>query len=278
MFRIDRRQVHITQGAANLPLGQQAALDDRAQPSFSAPEIDIEALLADARARAEGLLAEAQTKADALLTEARQAREEAKEQADGLLNGARLMAATILEEARAAADQEALGIRGQAWKAGHQEGAEEARLTALEEGRRLADDVHALLDGLVAGREEQLARLEGDVIDLSLGVARKILGVALERDDEKYKSLIQNALSQMKREGKLIIRLPEDVAARLFEGNAAAFVLGDERVTATVAGDPFMKAGECVLESDAEQVTAGLESQLAAITVAFEAITRQAEA
>ena len=254
-------------------MGQQAALDDRAQLSFSAPEIDIEALLADARAQAEGLLAEAQTKADALLDEARQA----KEQADGLLNGARLMAATILEEARAAADQEALGIRGQAWKAGHQEGAEEARLTALEEGRRLADDVHALLDGLVAGREEQLARLEGDVIDLSLGVARKILGAALERDDEKYKSLIQNALSQMKREGKLIIRLPEDVAARLFEGNAAAFVLGDERVTATVAGDPFMKAGECVLESDAEQVTAGLESQLAAITVAFEAITRQAE-
>jgi len=283
LFRIDRRHVQIAAGTASAPLGaqqtagaQQAAKEDREQPSFSAPEIDAEAIVEAARAEGETLLAEAKGEADALVLEARQT----KEDADGLLNAARIMAETILEEARAIADQEALNIRGQAWKAGHQEGFEEGRREVLEEGRRQAEDLHAFIEGLEAGREAQMARLEGDVIDLSLGVARKILGVALDREDELYKSLIQNALSQMKRVGKLTLRLPEAVAARLFRGSVATFVLGDERVTATVSGDSFMKVGECVLESDAEQVTAGLESQLAAITLAFEAVTleNQAEA
>lgn len=266
MFRIEKRHVKITdqqelpgpaQNAASQP--QAAAPEMGEQPSFSAPESVAQAAPPQPEAPPQPLITEEMIA-------------QAESQASELLEAARTAAEGILKEARANAEEMALEIRGQAWQAGHAEGVEAGMEALRQQGNALAADLEVLTQGLQAGKDDMYRRLEDDVIELSLAIAKKIVNTAIDRDDAVYGALIQNALNQMKLEGKLTIRLSQQDAARLFPGGTASFDLGDRRVVAQISADPYMKPGDCILESEAEMVDAGVDTQMAAITVAFEEI------
>lgn len=299
MFRIEKRNVKITDAPGGKIIDKKydqnsAAAPEGGQPCFSAenlpPELrelvtrqlaeaeaarrDIEKLAQAEQQAAQRLreqlesrLADAHEQAERIKAEAQ---EQARSESGELISAARAMAEGIVESARERADAEALDIRGQAWKSGFAEGREVAEKQASEQGEALAHDLHTLIDGLNRGREDMVSRFEQDIISLSLAIAKKIVNVAIKKDDIIFEALIKNALNQMKREGKLSIRLSEEDCSRMFSNGSASFLLGGETVTVNVISDPLLKEGDCILESDAEIVDAGVESQIRAVAIAFE--------
>jgi type III secretion protein L len=164
----------------------------------------------------------------------------ARDEAGQLLHEARAEAERRVAQARA----EAEGIRA------HAEA--EGRTAAQAEAAGLLADASAARDRILADAHDQIARL-------AIAVARRIVGDRLEADPTTTGHLVQRALDRARRARRLTLRVhPADV-------DTVRPLVGDGDRSVTVAPDPELARGDCVLHTDVGEVDARLEVQLAAL-------------
>lgn len=168
------------------------------------------------------------------------------------------------------AEQDVLDIRAQGYKEGFEAGQAEAREQFLAQEQKDASAIRELLQNMGNSWEALFADVEQDFIELCLETVKKIINLAMEKDDTIFESLIKNALRHMKREGKITIRIGSREYERFFAEGSAVFVLGDEAVNAIMVNDPMLPDGGCIIESDAGTVNAGIDSQLKYLTLSFD--------
>ncbi len=213
---------------------------------------------------------------DQLLDEARQQAQKiisaAEKSAAGLLSEAENEAARIIEEADAKADR----VEREAEEKGYKEGEKKAQQEMEAHLREKTDALSGIISEIGEARETMINELEDDIISLVIDTVRKVINLQLEKDDKVFVDVVQNALGQMRREGKIVIRVSQEEYGRLFGSGNAEFVLNNERVRATVIDEPLFKRGDCVIESDGETVNAGISSQLKYIELAFRSEESQA--
>jgi flagellar assembly protein FliH len=190
---------------------------------------------------------------------------EAKAEAEKIIKQAEEQARALVEDSEAKADE----IMQNAFKQGYEEGADKAegeiRVRCEEETKALRN----LISQFEKARENMIDELEGDIISLIMETSKKVINIELEKDDKVFEGLIRNALTTIKREGKIVIRVSQDEYSRFFMDGKFEFVLNDELIKATVIEEPMFEKGDCVVESDGETVNAGIRSQLKCIELAF---------
>jgi len=190
----------------------------------------------------------------------------------------------VLERARREADimrlqtqQEAADLRMQAIDHGYKEGFAEGQQRALEEANNRHVEERVQIERLIAeislAKEKVVENIEEEIVELVLETCKKILNRSIQSDDMLYEPILQGALAQLKHEGKVCLRVSEQVLGRHFQEGDCTFRCGDEKVYATVQADPSLPEGGLIVETGDGAVNAGLESQLQYISVAF----RQAE-
>lgn len=167
---------------------------------------------------------------------------DAGEAARRLEEAARASAARIVAAARDEAD----AIERAAAQRGREDG-----LAGVTELRARA----------VAERDGWLAEAESELVALALEVARRVVGAAALSDPEVAVRSAQRVLGAARGRRSLALRVsPRDHAAVL----AAEPQLAGGRGVRIVA-DPSVAPGGAVLESESGEITACLESQLAAL-------------
>jgi type III secretion protein L len=172
----------------------------------------------------------------------------AQREAEALFAEAQAEAALLLGRARAEAEALRASVREEASR-------EATRLLAATEARTLA-------------RLEQSA---GDLTELGVRIAEKILGAELRQHPEQVAKIVAGCLRRAAASRRILIRVnPEDVAA--VEG-----ALGELRALArdpallATRSDPSIARGGCILETEAGQIDGQLQTQLAAVREALEA-------
>lgn len=140
---------------------------------------------------------------------------------------------------------------------GYQDGRDEARMEAAEQ---MIENVSRTIG--------YFEKVEGKVADLVMAALRKIL---MEFDDrERVTLVVKNALSAVRNQKQVTLRLPPDRADllrdRINELLAAYPAIGFLDITA----DARLTGDACILESEIGSVEAGIEVQLAAIRRAFD--------
>lgn len=270
MFRIDRRLVNLEPSQslqANTPeAADKAAKEAQAPVSAPADPLDLVELSGQEQP-AEPVEQPAPPPEEDVehIERAEQRIRELTEAADEMVRQAELKAKMLVQNA----EIEAINIRSQGWEAGYDEGRTEFETERLQQ---MAEDRAALervIGEVVQARKEILDGLEDEIVDLALAVAKKIVNVAIQKDDIIFESILKNALHQMKREGKITIRVSGQEYERFFSSGSATFVLGDESVTATIVNDPLLPEGGGIVESEGETINAGVDSQLRYIAIAF---------
>ena len=101
-------------------------------------------------------------------------------------------------------------------------------------------------------------------------IARKIVGQELTVRPELVVAIVKNALSQIETAGKIRIKLnPDDIDLLNHTPAELGAVLSD---TTTVAfeSDSSITSGGCVIETDAGNIDARLETQFKAIDETFQ--------
>lgn len=158
-----------------------------------------------------------------------------------LVVDARAHAASIVQDAT----REAAQIRAEAAAAGHREG--DARAAAT-------------LARAAAARDEALARTEGDVREIALAAAARIVEGHVALGGAEVAAIVTAALERARRARQVRVRLCPDDAAAL-----AALPEPVLPAAVVIAPDPSLSRGDCVVESDLGTIDARVGTKLDAL-------------
>ena len=213
--------------------------------------------------------------------EARLARETAEERsaradekikaAEELLEEAQAQAETILEEARAEAELLRENARTEGLEEGRKQGLQEGREEALSEARakmsaqaeELTGEVEHFLTEAQDALDRQMDESVGELRDLAIAVAEKVIGISLESSSEVIERMIRMAVDKRKRKEWAQIYVSEKDARRLMPLSSlltASLSAFSQRVKILPMSDD--EPGVCIIETPDEIIDASVSTQL----------------
>lgn len=152
-----------------------------------------------------------------------------------------------------------------AWRAGFAAGQAAARAEL--------ETVHATLAGaledLAAFQRTLRARYERELLQVALGVARKVVGHELNERPEIWLGMIRAAVQRAVERERIVVRVPPALATLLRERFAALRAALDDVRELEIVEDPALPPGGCLVESRWGEVDIGIDSQLAAAEAAL---------
>jgi flagellar assembly protein FliH len=149
---------------------------------------------------------------------------------------------------------------------GIEEGEKRARADLAAEAAAQRSAMSAALDAFKIERAGYFARIEPEVVQLSLAIARKILHREAQLDPLLLTGMVHVALEKLDRGTHIRLRAhPEDMHfwTEHFATNA------DGQPPPDFAGDPTLKRGECALETEMGNTLISLEIHLKEIEQGF---------
>lgn len=173
------------------------------------------------------------------------------------------------ESILAKAESKAQSMMDKAKRQGYQEGQQEGLALYQQQTAEAAEQLKHLLAELAQEREVFFDGFEGQMVELALKIAEKIVLTAINKDDTAFTDMITNALKHMRHESKISIHVSEQQYNDFFNAESANYVLDSENIHVAIIKDPRMENGGLILESDEETINAGAASQLKYISLAF---------
>jgi len=215
----------------------------QAQAILQETEEMIKDLLAKAREQAETMIAEAKTRAQEEL---------------------------VLAEERRQAIEEA--ARQEGFQKGYQEGKQQGSIEAHAEVDRLKQEARQELEDALAEKERIIQSAEGEILELALEVARKVIHHELDTNPGVIGRIVQEALGKAADREEITVKVnPDDMDFVLaIQGDLAAGLGGLKKLK--VVSDPHITRGGCVLETPCGNVDARIERQLAEIEEALKEV------
>ena len=169
------------------------------------------------------------------------------------------------------AEQEAEQVRQQAQSEGYRQGYAEGLRQAGVEGQaelqkqreQQAEELQAFLEKATAAREELLRETRGELCELSLAIAEKVIHVSLNSSSEVVARMIQVATEKLKRREWVHIYVggcaAKEVSAITPELMTALAGLSDHIKIIPLSDD---EAGTCIIEMPDEIIDASASTQL----------------
>lgn len=136
----------------------------------------------------------------------------------------------------------------------------EARVRSECEAALMAErkKVAQALEGFDRERKTYFERVEAEVVQLSLAVARKILHREAQVDPLFLAGVVRVALGKVAAGSAVKLRVPE---AEVFQWRQIVATLKDVQPQPEVIGDPAQPAGRCVMETEVGSTNISLEDQ-----------------
>ena len=192
-------------------------------------------------------------------------------EAEKILEDARRQAEDYLVRRQMEAEQEAEQVRQQAQSEGYRQGYAEGLRQAGVEGQaelqkqreQQAEELQAFLEKATAAREELLRETRGELCELSLAIAEKVIHVSLNSSSEVVARMIQVATEKLKRREWVHIYVggcaAKEVSAITPELMTALAGLSDHIKIIPLSDD---EAGTCIIEMPDEIIDASASTQL----------------
>jgi flagellar assembly protein FliH len=154
----------------------------------------------------------------------------------------------------------------ESFERGAREGQKGARLAYEQQLTALQASIASALEKFKSEREVYFSRIEPEVVQLALAIARKILHREAQMDPLLLTGLVHVALEKLDAGAHVRLRAhPGDVHF----WNEYLSQSGSSRPAAELIGDPALKPGELALETDVGSTQISLESQLKEIEQGF---------
>ena len=145
-----------------------------------------------------------------------------------------------------------------AFGAGVERGRAEARAALETIGASFTDSLHELAEFRVRLKE----RYERELLELALGVARKVVQQELAERPEIWLGMIRAAVKRAVDRERIALRVPPPLMAFLRGSLAALRASLQDVKDLELVEDPSLPAGGCVIESRFGEVDIGVETQL----------------
>jgi flagellar assembly protein FliH len=151
-----------------------------------------------------------------------------------------------------------LETAGGSFAAGYERGRQEARAEVEVLAESLVQSLHELGEF----RARLVQRYERELLELALGIARKVLRGALEARPEIWLTMIRDGIRRAVDREEIAVRVPAPLAAFLAERLPELRAGLDDVRALKIVDDPTMTAGACVIETRLAEIELGLEAQM----------------
>ncbi len=149
------------------------------------------------------------------------------------------------------------GDERQAFQAGYELGREETRSQIESIGESLAKS----LEELAAFRTRLRAHYERELLELALGVARKVVQQELAERPEIWLGMIRHAVRHAVDRERIIVRVPARLLAFLKQSLPELRASLEEVKEFELIEDPALGDGGCIIESRFGDIDIGIDTQ-----------------
>jgi len=146
------------------------------------------------------------------------------------------------------------------FQAGYELGREETKSQVESIGESLVKSI----EELAAFRGRLRERYERELLELALGVARKVVQQELADRPEIWLTMIRAAVRRAVDRERIAIRVPAPLAAFLREALPELRAALDEVKELDLVEDPSLGEGGCIIESRFGEIDVGVDTQLEA--------------
>jgi flagellar assembly protein FliH len=146
---------------------------------------------------------------------------------------------------------------------------EEERAALLAQLESVGQSFVASLEEVARFRREITARYERELLELSLGIARKIVQREVAERPELWLGMLRTAVRHAVDRERIVVRVPATVAAFLREQTTSLRAALDGVKEVEVVEDTALADGACILESHFGEVDLGIDTQLEAVARAL---------
>ena len=167
-----------------------------------------------------------------------------------------------IEDRRASLDGEAAVSQARQVAAAILDEAEERAAARAAEVLALAEERAAsLLRQAQVSAAGLLDQARGELQELAMEIARKVIGAELRQEPAQLESLVVQVMRSAGQARRFVLRLnPGDVAA--LEARVGALSVAVEGAAVVLEEDPTLACGDCILETAAGQVDGRIAAQL----------------
>lgn len=164
-------------------------------------------------------------------------------------------------------------IKKQAYDKGLQKGYAEGLKKGKDDGMKKVEDIRKQADDVLEEAHrisrEYIDSKKDEIVNLSLNIARKIIGYKCNLDDEVITKILNDSIKSCVAKRRLLIRVnPMDYALVDCKRDEISKTTG-EKVIISLLRDSNIKRGGCRLESESSIVDADIDSQLERIKEAM---------
>jgi flagellar biosynthesis/type III secretory pathway protein FliH len=155
-----------------------------------------------------------------------------------------------------------------AFAAGYELGRQETRA----EVETVAESLVKSLEELAAFRARLRQRYERELLELALGVARKVVRDELRERPEIWATMIREAVRQAVDREEVRIRVPVALVVFLREQVPALRAQLEDVKELVIVEDPGLREGGCVIETRFGELDIGVDTQIAQVHRALERV------
>lgn len=155
-----------------------------------------------------------------------------------------------------------LAGRDAGFKQGYAEGSEQGYQDKVDSLREQVTEFNRLLEALAAPFASLDEKIERELVDLSIGIARQLVRREIKVDPGQIVAVVREAVGALPLASQKITLTMHPEDAELIR---SALVLEDMSPAWKILEDPLLTRGGCLVESGASHVDATVEHRLAAI-------------
>ncbi|KPU44689.1 V-type proton ATPase subunit E [Oxobacter pfennigii] len=196
-------------------------------------------------------------------------KKQAYEKAESIINEATAKSEKIAAEAM----EEAVRIKKDAYEMAFRKGHSEGFKKGNEEGHIAVENIRLeakdVLEEAHRVSREYINNQKGEILNLAINIAEKIIGYAADENDSVIYTAAMNAINSAIIKEQLIIRVnPMDYALLDYRRDEILSTVG-ENLIVSIIKDASISRGGLILESEASTVDATIESQMEKIKEAL---------
>lgn len=168
-------------------------------------------------------------------------------------------------------------VHVKAYQEGFQDGLEKGQqageTAALERATRKLEPLVASLQQALARlknlRQDVYGRIEMEVVELALAIARKVICREVKMDKEIVVCVAREALTKVEDPARIKIKMNPGDLQFINETKYQLADLVDNIENVTLAGEESVQSGGCVIETNLGEIDARIENQLQAVEESF---------
>ncbi|NGQ94007.1 flagellar assembly protein FliH [Brevibacillus sp. SYP-B805] len=209
----------------------------------------------NAKIEAEAILLDAEKTANRML-------EDAAAQAEQLKQQALAEIAAWWEQKRQEAEQLFQETEAEARQAGFAQGVEEGKAFVIQEEQQTIQTARDVLESAYRAKEQIIAEAEPFVVELSMEVAKKVIGQELSEAPEKILELARRVLRRSRVQGPITLCVNHRYFDFLMEHRQQLLALLDGQAELSIFPDYTVQDEGCVIRTPLGSVDARIDTQL----------------